>query len=314
MCNFRQPRCRQEAEQCPLKCKCSSTTERSQNDIYITDCSGNFLLKLPQGIPFKSTLIRLDGNHFGHLRNLTDSGRYSARVLYLNHSAIESVQASFFDVYPNLITLYLHGNQLKELPDQIFASLYFLKNLFIHDNFLSKINVEILSNATFEIEKLTLSGNPWNCDCDHGLPLQKWITPLDIVMDKNDITCGSINLPIVQNSSENSTPYSPRNSSLEYTTIDYIESDQETLANEDILEKSIWKVDFDKCHEKNITVENPLNKDIIVVASVLGVVFFAIVGLAVLAFYHRELILVWMYNSPHTNWFWRPKDEVNTNV
>ena len=230
---------------------------------------------------------------------------YSTRVLFLNNSKIETIHSSFFGAYPNLVTLYLQHNKLKFLPREMFVVLTSLRNVFIHDNMLQKINVQMLNNASSELQTLTLHGNPWNCDCNDGLLLKEWIeNNLNIVEGKSDITCGNVHLPILPNSTLNFTADLVGNLSLEH----YDEEADHVSQSEDA--KVIWQVDFGKCHERNITVENPVNKDIIIIASTLGVVFLFIVALGILIFYYRELILVWLYNSPHTNWFWRPKEEV----
>ena len=255
-------------------------------------------------ISYNSTLIRLDGNNFGHLQN-PSMPTHSTRVLFLNNSKIEAIHDGFFAAYPNLVTLYLHDNKLQTLPHEMFVVLTSLTNVFIHDNMLRKIDVQMLNNATSEIQKLTLHGNPWNCDCDDGLLLKEWIeNNLNIVEGKSDITCGNVHLPILPNSTLNFTADLVGNLSLEH----YDHETDHVSQPEDA--KVIWQVDFGKCHERNITVENPVNKDIIIIASALGVVFFVIVALGILIFYYRELILVWLYNSPHTDWFWRPKEEV----
>ena len=51
---------------------------------------------------------------------------------------------------PNLIHLYLSNNSLKRLPDSIFENQEKLKNL-------------------------SLSENPWSCDCN-ALKFKKWLT------------------------------------------------------------------------------------------------------------------------------------------
>ena len=295
-------------EQCPSSCACAITTERSDNKIYITDCSNKALHKIPKDVSINSTLIRLDGNNFGHLQN-SSMPTHSTRVLFLNNSKIETIPNSFFGAYANVVTLYLQDNKLKILPHDMFMLLTSLTNVFIHDNMLKKINVQMLNNTSSDIQELTLHGNPWNCDCDYGLPLKEWIeNHLDIVKGESGITCGDLNLPILPNSTLNFTSDLVGNFSSEH----YDEEADHVSQTEDA--KVIWKVDFRKCHEKNVTVENPVNKDIIIIACTLGAVFFSIVALGILIYYHRELILVWLYNSPHTNWFWNPKEEVCTDI
>lgn len=66
----------------------------------------------------------------------------------LENNSLESLETAQFP--PNLIQLYLSKNKLRKLPESIFEN---QRNL----------------------EQVTLSGNPWNCDCD-ALTFKKWLT------------------------------------------------------------------------------------------------------------------------------------------
>ena len=286
------------------------TTKNSYHTIYIVDCSGRNLHRIPQELPYNST--KLDGNDFGHLHN-GSVPMYNTKVLYLNNSQITAIDEGFFAAYPYLVALYLDHNELKVLPDEMFTTLDSINTMYLHNNLLEKVNMDMLRNATLEvqIQRITLFNNPWKCDCSFGLGFKEWIeNNLDIVENKNDIKCGSVKLPIVENSTLNYT-------FLENATMDN-NSETDPYSNNDFkintekeLPESIWKVDFTKCHERNITVENPVNRDIIIISSVLGVTFLILVCVGILLYWKRELIMVWLYNNPKTNWFWRPKEEVN---
>ena len=219
-----------------------------------------------------------------------------------------TINEDFFASYPYLVILYLHHNKLKILPERMFIALQSIRMMSLHQNMLQKVNLDMLNNATLELQRITLFDNPWKCDCTFGLPFKEWIeNNLNKVENKNDIKCDSVQLPTLDNSTLNSTLTENATMEVNNSKSGY----SFTLADEQEGPKSIWKVDFAECHERNIPVENPINKDIIVISSVLAGVFLILVAVGILTYYYRELIMVWMYNNSKTNWFWRPKEEVN---
>lgn len=83
-------------------------------------------------------------------QNLYPSLHIEDRVLGVNleNNNLESLEEAQFP--RNLIQLYLANNKLRWLPDAI------------------------LDNLT-RIKSISLSGNPWNCDCN-TLRFKKWLT------------------------------------------------------------------------------------------------------------------------------------------
>lgn len=83
-------------------------------------------------------------------QNIYPSLLIEDRVLGVNleNNSLESLQAD--QLPPNLMELYLANNKLRGLPDSILDNQENLKNL-------------------------SLSGNPWNCDCS-ALKFKKWLT------------------------------------------------------------------------------------------------------------------------------------------
>ena len=66
----------------------------------------------------------------------------------LENNSLESLEMAHLP--PNLIQLYLSDNKLRLLPDSILDNLQNLK-------------------------QVSLSGNPWDCDCN-ALKFKKWLT------------------------------------------------------------------------------------------------------------------------------------------
>lgn len=83
-------------------------------------------------------------------QNIYPSLLIEDRVLGVNleNNSLESLQAD--QLPPNLMELYLANNKFRWLPDSILDNQENLKNL-------------------------SLSGNPWNCDCS-ALKFKKWLT------------------------------------------------------------------------------------------------------------------------------------------
>ena len=303
---FRTPGCAIVRLLCPQQCICSMTTENSDHTIFITDCSNKNICQIPKNLPYNSTFTRLDGNKFEILANSTPSRH---KVLFLNSSEIKAIHDGFFQAYPYLIILYLHDNKLTSLPDDIFIRLHSITTLSLHQNLLDKINLNILANTSSNIQTLSLSGNPWDCDCNFGESLKNWIGKnLEIVKNANNITCWNVTLPILQNSTLNIT-IDEDSTNNQNSTIDVSNYYHDINSNiEPAHTESIWKVDFAKCHEKTRKIVNPLYKEIILISSSLGVLFLILVAAGIVIFYYRKLILVWLYNNPNTNCFWRPNE------
>ena len=137
-----------------------------------------------------ATSILLDGNNFtGLLESQAFIGRKRVLSLYLNASQIESVSSQTFNgltelevlhLEDNLIhslqgyefsnltslrELYLEGNKLVYIDDLTFTALTSLEVLHLHDNLLNTYPVWQLNSLLPSLTALTISGNPWTCQC-----------------------------------------------------------------------------------------------------------------------------------------------------
>ena len=173
--------------QCPEGCTCFHDSTWSAN---VIQCSRRGHTEIPSLIPMDATSILLDGNNFtGLLESQAFIGRKRVLSMYVNASQIESVSSQTFNgltelevlhLEDNLIhslqgyefsnltslrELYLERNKLVYIDDLTFSSLTSLEVLHLHDNLLNTYPVWQLNSLLPSLTELTISGNPWTCQC-----------------------------------------------------------------------------------------------------------------------------------------------------
>ena len=121
------------------------------------------------------------------LRNLTNLTR-----LNLQHCKLRSIQVKrLLKPLRNLDNLWLSGNYIIDLDRTIFEPFAeSLKVLQLNDNKLSTINITSLPTKLWtSLDKMSLGGNPWNCDC--GLIwFRHWFLTTNVtITDKDDYSC-----------------------------------------------------------------------------------------------------------------------------
>ena len=183
-CDFFACDCRM---QCPEGCSCFHDSTWSAN---VIQCSRRGHSDIPPLIPMDATSILLDGNNFtGVLESQAFIGRKRVLSLFLNASQIESVSSQTFNgltelevlhLEDNLIhtlqghefsnltslkELYLERNKLAAINDMTFSALASLELLHLHDNLLNVYPVWQLGSLLPSLTALTISGNPWTCQC-----------------------------------------------------------------------------------------------------------------------------------------------------
>ena len=121
------------------------------------------------------------------LSNLTNLTR-----LNLQHCKLRSIQVKrLLKPLRHLDRLWLSGNYMIDLDRTIFEPFaQSLKVLQLDDNKLTTINITSLPTKLWtSLDKMTLGGNPWNCDC--GLIwFRHWFLTTNVtITDKNDSSC-----------------------------------------------------------------------------------------------------------------------------
>ncbi|VDO97296.1 unnamed protein product [Soboliphyme baturini] len=167
----------------------------------------------PRNIPMRATDIFLDGTYFFSLERHAFFGRYRLRQLYLNNSEIYNISPKafsgltflstldlsdnfitqlqgdeFFNI-PNLSHFYLHNNRISSLSADAFAHMPSLQLVTLHGNLLQLLPPAVASLPS-PVVTISLSGNPWKCDCGNRFLLQTWLPANKAnVMDSNAVHC-----------------------------------------------------------------------------------------------------------------------------
>lgn len=195
---------------CPNNCTCYHDQTWNTN---VVDCSGQNAAEIPHRIPMDATEVYLDGNEIKELQNHVFIGRKNMRVLYVNNSAVETIQNSTFNGLHALQILHLEDNKIRELKGYEFEQLSSLKELYLHSNQISVIgnktfeplvSLEILRldenklvtfpvwqlSSNTELSEVTLGNNKWSCRCKFLQGLTTWVAENAVkVLDSSDMMC-----------------------------------------------------------------------------------------------------------------------------
>ncbi len=171
---------------CPTNCTCYHDQSWSAN---IVDCSAGSHPQLPERIPMDATELYLDGAQLHTLTSHKFIGRKNLRLLFLNSSGVEIIHNRTFNGLRGLYVLHLEDNRIRTLEGFEFGDLESLRELYLHNNALTAIGnrtfaslkhlqvlrldgnrlvdfaVWNLIHSAGELNALTLTGNPWSCDC-----------------------------------------------------------------------------------------------------------------------------------------------------
>lgn len=193
---------------CPSNCTCYHDPSWSAN---VVDCANSgYVNMLPEKIPMEATQLYLDGNEIKELPSHAFIGRRKLKILYLNASSIEiihnrtfnglkeleilhldynslsTIQGQEFDGLDNLQELYINNNKIKSIGKDMFSHMGRLKILQLHHNRLITLSVWQINPA---ITQISLSYNPWSCDCEYTEMFREWTKRVNSITDLFDIKC-----------------------------------------------------------------------------------------------------------------------------
>ncbi|XP_032689997.1 protein toll isoform X2 [Odontomachus brunneus] len=160
---------------CPRECDCIL---RPEDKAFQINCSGKNLTQLPSdvkdpGRPFKLGLD-FSNNVLKKMPNLIELKLQSAKLINLSHNNISEI---FLDGLPDAVqVLELHNNNISR----------------IHSNVL-----EFLKNST-SLNRLTLHGNPWECNCETKDFLYFVQTRYEKILKLPEVMCRGKNYSISQ--------------------------------------------------------------------------------------------------------------------
>ena len=208
-CDFFACDCRM---QCPEGCSCFHDSTWSAN---VIQCSSRGHTDVPPLIPMDATSIHLDGNNFtgtlesqafigrkrvsslflnasmiGAINNQTFNGLTELEVLHLEDNLIHSLQGYEFGNLTSLKELYLQRNKLAYIDSNTFSALASLEILHLHDNLLTLQPVWEWSAQLPALRTLTLSSNPWSCQCDYVSRFVMYTnSQVSKIIDESSIQC-----------------------------------------------------------------------------------------------------------------------------
>ncbi|GIY04247.1 protein toll [Caerostris darwini] len=144
---------------CPSPCRCSLTND----SIIFADCSSSGLTNLP---PF-----------------FTEEQNSTVLEIFLPRANKEVP----FAIEAEIEGLDLSNNKIQSLEEARLPSR--TRFLFLDHNLIRKLPVSLLESQEF-LTRVTLSNNPWTCDCT-ALDFKKWVVSKQIiVLDMNEARCG----------------------------------------------------------------------------------------------------------------------------
>ena len=156
-----------------------------------------------------STSLFLDDNRLISIGSETFIGRNKLTSLYLNHSQVVRVDNNSFLGLTQLTHLHLDHNQLSKLSGQVFQDLTRLTHLFLDNNRLREIDNQtlrplvrlehltldnnhlvslsyLMETVSSSVRILTLRDNPWECQCQILVNIDKQLT---VISDMDRVTC-----------------------------------------------------------------------------------------------------------------------------
>lgn len=146
-----------KATSCPASCHCSD-----RNGLTVVQCMSRNLDQIPPDLPRDTVVLLLSSNHITHVPHHAFRDLRYLQELDLSNNAIESVDgAAFQGLSESLLALDLSNNLIQAIPKEAFAHLR---------------------------AKISLSNNPWHCECT----LQEVLRELRLDPDTvNEVMCHS---------------------------------------------------------------------------------------------------------------------------
>ena len=119
------------------------------------------------------------------LRTLPEMVRTAKNLeLYLSHNDIEHISKNKY--FSNITILDLSNNSIVEISKDVIPPK--VKYLLLHKNYISSLSQDIQDIDLSRLKQLTLSNNPFKCDCYAGW-MKKWLIQNDVITDRNGVAC-----------------------------------------------------------------------------------------------------------------------------
>ena len=198
---------------CPVGCACYVGGAAMLKTYFHIRCDARNLSSVPERIPPLAVNLFLDGNTISNVSRADFSALGELEHLYLNSSALQTLHDGAFENCTVLEYLYLDHNLLTALSSDVFKGLSHLSHLYLHHNdiqlvspedfkYLTSVKVVTLHNnrltklgahpggLPLSLNLLTLSGNPWSCDCGESKELYGLLHFRSrVIVDRHRVCC-----------------------------------------------------------------------------------------------------------------------------
>lgn len=199
---------------CPSECSCYIN---GHYDHYLVNCTHHNLTYIPAVNFFKlPTTIDFTGNFLDAINSSTMLSYIKAQKVYFTSNRLQTIERNAFigfdhlqvlDLSFNLLVqlsedifrylkslreLYLNNNRLKYLDTSQLQPLNHLKILHLHSNLFTDYPVWQLDDLkALTLERLTLTDNPWSCECDYFVKFKKWLIASPFVVSASHLFCAT---------------------------------------------------------------------------------------------------------------------------
>ncbi|XP_075135753.1 leucine-rich repeat-containing protein 19 [Leptodactylus fuscus] len=154
----------------------------SHNTIALTPEDDTALASYPSLIE-----LNLSQNNITELINSSFREQAKLEVLILSNNYITSIGELAFINLKNLKVLDLSFNVITHLPANIQIPSPQLQALNLQNNSLTNLDIKEALKELKTPLNITLSGNPWNCNCDL-ISLSLWLNNSTVVLENENIT------------------------------------------------------------------------------------------------------------------------------
>ncbi|XP_020825690.1 leucine-rich repeat-containing protein 19 [Phascolarctos cinereus] len=133
------------------------------------------------------TELNLNNNKIVFLHNNSFGSLSSLEILSISSNSINTIEQNAFVGLDKLKQLCLCQNKIAQLNPSTLIPLKSLMALNLQNNMISFFDVP----RQFQLEKIILYGNPWNCSCSL-YNLQNWLNTSKVILEGENITmCSS---------------------------------------------------------------------------------------------------------------------------
>ncbi|XP_053403438.1 protein toll-like [Mercenaria mercenaria] len=153
----REKYCAVTLKDCPQKCDCF---QRKTKDTIVVDCRGRSLVEMPQLLPS----YKLE--------------------LWFENSNISKV--SSYSYLENVTLLNLANNHIKQISASVINKLSIARIVYLHSNNLTYLPIQLQS---LQLTKVTLSNNPFVCDCTMRWMKTWLLNDEDYIADWINVQC-----------------------------------------------------------------------------------------------------------------------------